>query len=253
MENEIKKPEDLDHKELVRLIMDMFHRTIIHHGLWFCQVERELGLERALHYLAEVWPKSYTLQMERLAALFGFTLQDGIPKALLGMPRESLLQLAQDLGRNWVAGDGIWFQAIEKDYGMWDAKRCNDSCWGRFSPLEASSIKAFLGLPEKASIDGLKKALPFRMYTQINTDYTLIDEGPDSVVLQINTCRVHAARKRKGLEDYVCKSAGIVEYRTFAETIDSRIKTICIACPPDEHPEQWYCAWRFMIPAAAEG
>ncbi|MCD4789220.1 MAG: DUF6125 family protein, partial [Bacteroidales bacterium] len=26
-----------------------------------------------------------------------------------------------------------------------------------------------------------------------------------------------------------------------------RIKTECICCPPDKHPEEYYCAWRFYI------
>ena len=54
----------------------------------------------------------------------------------------------------------------------------------------------------------------------------------------MNDCRVQAARKRKGLADYPCKSGGLVEYRSFAETIDPRIRTSCIACPPDDHPRR---------------
>lgn len=64
----------------------------------------------------------------------------------------------------------------------------------------------------------------------------------------MNACRVQVARNRKGLPDYPCKSAGLVEYRAFAETIDSRIQTTCIGCPPNDHPEAWFCAWRFIMP-----
>jgi hypothetical protein len=63
----------------------------------------------------------------------------------------------------------------------------------------------------------------------------------------MNDCRVQSARKRKGLDDYPCKSAGIIEYSTFAAAIDTRIKTECIGCPPDKHPDEWYCAWKFSI------
>jgi len=63
----------------------------------------------------------------------------------------------------------------------------------------------------------------------------------------MNECRVQNARKRKKLDDYPCKSGGLVEYRTFAEAIDNRIITECIACPPDKHPAEWFCAWRFSI------
>ena len=61
----------------------------------------------------------------------------------------------------------------------------------------------------------------------------------------MNNCRVKAARKHKRLVDYPCKSGGLAEYRGFAQTIDPRIRTSCIACPPDEHPAEWFCAWRF--------
>ena len=125
-------------------------------------------------------------------------------------------------------------------------KRCNDSCWGRFSPFEAWSIKEFLGLPPQAGIEGLKRALQFRTYARIN-EQSIIDDGPNSIIFQMNDCRVQSARKKKGLADYPCKSAGAVEYRTFGEAIDNRIRTACIACPPDAHPDNWFCAWRFTI------
>ena len=70
--------------------------------------------------------------------------------------------------------------------------------------MEARLIKNFLGLPEKAGIDGLKRALAFRMYAQINVQ-SIIEESPNSIVFQMNDCRVQSARKRKGLADYPCK------------------------------------------------
>jgi len=72
-------------------------------------------------------------------------------------------------------------------------------------------------------------------------------DSPESLVFEMNNCRVQAARKHRGLADYPCKSGGLVEYRGFAETIDPRIRTSCIACPPDDHPDAWFCAWRFTL------
>ena len=84
------------------------------------------------------------------------------------------------------------------------------------------------------------------MYANINVQ-SIVDEGPNSFVFQMNDCRVQAARKRKGLDDYPCKSGGLVEYTYFARAVDDRIETECIGCPPDAHPEEWYCAWRFSL------
>ena len=243
MNNAIEKPDDLSQEELARFILDMFHRTMVHYTLWFREVEHQMGMKKALDVMKDAEKRSYEIQMNRLAKVLGFEMQDGIPKVLLDKPKEELLELTKNLGVNWIANDGIWFQAVEETHGMNDAKRCNDSCWTRFSPFEAWSIKQFLGLPEHAGLEGLKKALQFRLYAQVNVQ-SIVDESPTSFVFQMNDCRVQSARKRRGLDDYPCKSAGLVEYAYFAEAIDSRIRTECIGCPPDPHPEECKgCVW----------
>ena len=242
----VEKIEDLSHDDIARFVLDMFHRLIFHYAFWFNEVKHQMGMEKALEILKSASEKSYAIQMERLAGILGFEMQDGIPAPLLKMSKASLLKLIDGLAVNWLANDGVWFQAVEFSCGMHEAKRCNDSCWAQFSPFEAWSIKSFLDLGKEPGLEGLKKALGFRMYTRINTQ-SIVDEGPDSFVYQMNECRVQSARKRKGLEDYPCKSGGIVEYTYFARAIDPRIRTECIGCPPDEHPQEWYCAWRFTI------
>ena len=240
------KVENLSREDTARLVMDMFHRIIIHYALWFTEVRHQMGMEKALDTLKIASDRSIGIQMKRLSKILGFQMKDGIPLSLLNMHRETLLELLHTVGVNWLANDGVWFQAVEFESGMNDAKRCNDSCWAHFSPFEAWSIKKYLDLPQNPGLEGLKKALGFRLYARINTQ-SFIDEGPDSFVFQMNECRVQYARKRKGLDDYPCKSGGMVEYTYFARSIDPRIKTECIGCPPDDHPDEWYCAWRFKI------
>jgi hypothetical protein len=241
----VESPDDLCKEDLVRFLMDLFHRTMVHHGLWLNEAIHQFGMERALEAMKTAYARSYKIQMERLSQVFGFDMENGIPTALLDLPKEKLIDLTRSAGVNWLANDGVWFQAIETARDLNDAKRCNDSCWGRFSAFEAASIKNFLGLPEQAGLDGLKKAFRFRIYARVNTQ-SIIDEPDGSVVFQMNECRVQSARKRKGLQDYPCKSGGLVEYRTFAESIDRRIRCECVGCPPDPHPEDWVCAWRFF-------
>jgi len=246
MNSDPESPRRLTHKENARLIIDFIHRLIMHHAMWFSEVQEQLGQEKALTILARVCEKSYNLQIKRLAKTLDFELTDDIPAPLLDLKRDKMFALMEKIASNWLANDGVWFQAIEFTEGMDTAKRCNDACWARFSPFEAWAIKRFLHLPENSGLDGLKRALPFRLYAAINAQ-SIEDESPASVIFKMNDCRVQSARKRKGLDDYPCKSAGIVEYSAFAKALDSRIRTECIACPPDKHPEEWYCAWRFSL------
>ena len=176
----------------------------------------------------------------------GFEVQDGIPAPLLNMDKKDLLELLDGAAINWLANDGVWFQSVEFTSGMNDAKRCNDSCWAHFSPFEAWAVRRFLSLGDHCGLEGLKKALSFRVYARINVQ-SFEDDGSDAFIFRMNECRVQAARKSKQLPDYPCKSAGLVEYSYFARAIDPRIQTECIGCPPDAHPDDWYCAWRFSI------
>jgi hypothetical protein len=227
-------PDSLDHVQTARLVMDLLHRTVMHHGLWFAEVAHQLGQERARELLADVLERSWSIQVKHLSRALGFAVEDGVPAPLLA------------LAKNWLVNDGVWFQAVEFSRGMNDAKRCNDSCWARFSPVEAASIRRLLGLEKDCGLEGLRRAFQFRLYSCIN-EQTIAFEGDGALVLRMNRCRVQAARKRKGLDDYPCKSGGLVEYTTFAETIDPAIRTECLACPPDAHPEEWVCAWRFTM------
>lgn len=205
-----------------------------------------MGMEKALECLSEASSRSLGIQLKRLGKILGFELQDGIPVPLLNMDKKELAALLDGASINWLANDGVWFQSVEFTNGMNDAKRCNDSCWAHFSPFEAWAIRRFLDLGDQPGLDGLKKALSFRIYARINVQ-SFEDDGPDAFIFRMNDCRVQAARKAKNLDDYPCKSGGLVEYTYFARAIDPRIQTECIGCPPDDHPDAWYCAWRFSL------
>jgi hypothetical protein len=245
MDEKIMRAEDMDQRQLAEYILEMIHRMNVHHTLWFREVEHQLGFEKALKAMEYAWTQTKKISMKRFAGEFGFNQEDGVPDFLYDMPKEKQLALIDDIAKNWIAQDGVWFQAVEFAEGMNDAKRCNDSTWGRFSPFEAWSIKNLLGMGEHPGLDGLERALNFRMYGRLNVQ-SCRREG-NSLIFEMNNCRVQAARMRKGLDDYPCKSGGLVEYARFASGIDDRIKTTCIGCPPDPHPENWFCAWKFTL------
>jgi hypothetical protein len=165
--------------------------------------------------------------------------------AIEELSREKLLVLLKNFAKNWLAHDGLWFQAVERAHGMEQAIELDAEAYGRFSPIEAKRIKNFLGLPEQGGLEALETALQYRLYAVLNKQRSEIKDG--ALLFYMNDCRVQSARKRRGLPDFPCKEVGLVEYSTFAAEIDSRIKTACIACPPDEHPDEYYCAWKFWV------
>ena len=240
----MKQSDANNTNQAIEQILETIRLTAAHYGLWLAETVHQSGLQTALEAEQAAGDRLMSIINRKLAGILdGKTLRD----LLADLDESRLLQLQEALHTSWLAADGVWFQAVEKNSGMDEAKRVNDTCWARFAPLEAYRIKARLGLPEHPGLHGLKQALTCRMYAYIN-EWDFVDETTDAFTFRMNRCRVQDARMRKGLADYPCKSGGTVEYTGFARTVDSRIQTECIGCPPDPHPAEWVCAWRFTLP-----
>jgi len=165
---------------------------------------------------------------------------------LKDLSREQLEGMILDFAKNWLAHDGLWFQAVEKESGMETAIKLDTEAWERFTKIEAKRIMARHNIEENGGLEALKKALKYRLYSVLN-EQEVTEETEKSFVFKMVDCRVQSARKRKNLPPFPCKSVGIVEYTEFARTIDPRIKTECIACPPDPQEREFYCGWKFSI------
>lgn len=160
---------------------------------------------------------------------------------------ETLRGLLEDFARNWLAHDGVWFQAVERAHGMEAAMEADAEAWGRFARIEARRIKRRFGLPDEGGgLDALEAALRRRMYAALN-EYAVerVDEG--TLRFRMVECRVQDARNRKGMAPFPCKPVGEVEFRSFASEVDPRIETRCLTCPPDPHASGTWCAWEFGV------
>lgn len=157
-----------------------------------------------------------------------------------------LQALLTDAAKNWLAHDGLWFRAVEEKFGMETAIELDKKAWETFTVVEARRIMKRLNMEPGGGIPALIQALKFRLYAFINVQ-EFLEESETRCVFRMNRCRVQEARKRQGLEDFPCKPVGIVEYSGFAKTIDPRIQTRCLVCPPDPHPPNVWCAWEFFI------
>lgn len=161
------------------------------------------------------------------------------------MSREDLLRALEMFAKNWLAHDGCWFLAAEEKLGL-DAAMALDACaWQQFAAVEARRILETFGIAPGGGLPALEKALALRMYSLVNTQHIEWLE-PRRLRFVMDVCRVQETRRRKGLADFPCRDVGLVEFATFAKTVDPRIRTACVHCPPDAPPGA-FCAWEFTL------
>ena len=227
---------DDDTDALAAVALEHIRLMGVHYGLWFSETVHQFGLEAALQAESRAGDLTRDMVLKRLS---------NASNPFANLSKEQLETFLDTFSKLWLGMDGVWFQAVESLEGMDAAKRVNDTCWARFAPLEAVRIKALLKLPEQGGLDALEEALKWRMNSRVN-EVAVVREA-NSLTFRVLTCRVQAARRRKGLQDYPCKSAGVTEYRGFARHVDARIRTECLACPPDDLAPDEFCSWRFTL------
>lgn len=165
---------------------------------------------------------------------------------LESLSREQLIGLIDIYSKNWLAMDGVWFQAVETRSGMEEAMRCDIDAWKRWTVIEARRLKYFLGLDNHPGLEGLRKALGLRFYGNLNRHEIKYEED-GALILRNYDCRVQTARRRGGMELHPCKRVAVYEYSLFAKEIDERIETECVSCYPDCTESETGCAWRFIL------
>ncbi|NTU89273.1 MAG: hypothetical protein HGA54_05105 [Actinobacteria bacterium] len=164
---------------------------------------------------------------------------------LQDLTREDLYKLIEMYSKNWMALDGVWFQSIERKFGMDEAMFHDAEAWKRYTVIEARRIKDFLDLPDQAGLEGLKKALSLRFVANVNKNESILTDN--TLLFRVNECRVQIARARKGMEYHPCKPVGLIEYSEFARIIDERITCECLSCHPDVTDTSCSCSWLFTL------
>src|SRR5512143_3213226 len=103
-----------------------------------------------------------------------------------------------DFAKLWLAHDGLWFQAVENEFGLEAAIRLDKMAGSKFLPLEGARILNRLEKHPGGGITLLEEALGERLYAQLNRQ-KIVEKTAHSLVFEMASCRVQDARHRKNM------------------------------------------------------
>ncbi|MFC1902769.1 DUF6125 family protein [Chloroflexota bacterium] len=156
---------------------------------------------------------------------------------------EKLIDLCS---RSLYTLDGLWFTAVEQEFGLDAALKLDEEVWRRFGLAQARRVKNGFGIREESPIRAV--------IGMLQVDPVMVVYKPEIVALSANkavfrctNCPPQKARIRDGRGEFPCKPVGEAFFSSYGQAVDAGMKLSCLICPPDAHPPQYWCEWQFEL------
>jgi hypothetical protein len=163
---------------------------------------------------------------------------------LVKLTKKELIDYCEMMANNWWNLQNNWMLNITQRYGSETAAEFDALVFGRQAEVQAWRLKKLFNLGD--DIQSMIKAVNLSTLLS-NVEFEYVEVGEKHCRIRVISCSMQLARRDLGLPELPCKIAGMAANSRFALAINPKIKTTCIVCPPDKHPENLWCEWQFDL------